>query len=61
MKICPVCRRELGLCGGGMGIPYRWKCYGCMRVWQDGTNEELIEVEPDNRCPVPECEHLEIA
>ena len=62
MKICPACRHELGLCGGGMGIPYRWRCYGCKFVWQEEANEELVPAkETEGQCPVPECEHLEIA
>jgi len=59
MKVCPTCRHHLVL-APFMMIPYRWKCPACERMWHEDVNEEMVEVEPDNRCPVPECEHLEM-
>jgi hypothetical protein len=51
MKICPSCRHALH-----RGFLVYWLCPTCERIWEESTNEELVE----NTCPVPECEHLEM-
>jgi Zn-finger nucleic acid-binding protein len=55
MKICPACRQQLKR--GPADYWHTWVCNHCRALWREESNEELM-LAP---CPVPECEHFEMA